>query len=106
MLHTSFEGQIAGDDSEISLSIEKIILFGILYCPSYFSSTHGNQAKALSFYYLVQRKSLVGDIHRDCKYLKAIVMAMFELCQARIELDPDNHTRLYFREPVADFNPT
>lgn len=60
--------------------------------------------KALVFYNLLQPQDLVANVQRTSDKLRKLVYGLFELAQTRIELDPDGHQRLYFREPIADFN--
>ena len=83
---------------ETLLSVEKILLFAILYMESEVGGTFGNQAKSLVFYHVMNQEDIVGDIRKQSKRLKRLMYCLFELAQARLKTDPDGTQRFYFRE--------
>ena len=86
------------------MSVDRLLLFGILYAASAIDSANGNQAKALAFYHLVHNEDIIANVKRNSKKLKLLVYCMLELAQAQLRTDPDDRQRVYFREPAADFN--
>lgn len=97
---------MAGPSPDTFLSIDKLMLFGILYTESTLDSRFGNQAKALLFYHLLNDDDIIGHIHRHCKRLKRLLFIMFELAQAHLELDVDGRQRIYFREGNSEYDHT
>ena len=63
----------------IYLSVDKLILFGILYATSDVDNAEGNQAKALAFYHLLNNEDLVANVKRSSRRLKLLMHYMFEL---------------------------
>ena len=86
------------------ISVDKLMLFGILYTGSNLKKGIGNQCKALMFFHLINRDNLVKHMRKDSKRMKMLVYFMFELSQARLELERDGRQRIYFRERSGDFN--
>ena len=81
---------MAGPSPDTYLSVDKLMLFGILYTESRLDSRFGNQAKALLFYHLLTTDDdIIGHVHRHCKRLRRLLFMMFELAQAHLELDID-----------------
>jgi hypothetical protein len=85
-------------------SVDKLILFGIIYTPSNVGRATGNTAKALLFYHLVHGDNIVAKVKRDSKKLRQLMHYVFEFAQARLQSDPiDGRYLLWFREPLAYF---
>lgn len=55
------------------LDVDKIMLFGILYTSSKLGSTHGNMAKGILFWHLLQKDDIIKSIKRDSKRLKMFI---------------------------------
>lgn len=91
-------------DPNSFISVDKLILFGILYTPSSLSEKNGNLSKGLLFYHLINGEKIAESVPKNSKKLKQLMLYIFEFCQATLESDPDGRQRLYFREPVAYFS--
>ena len=91
-------------DPNTFLSVDKIMLFAILYTPSTLKNTQGNLAKGVMFCHLLDCDRLVQKIQRKSAKLRQFLQYIFEFCQSTLESDPDDRQRLYFREPIAYFN--
>jgi hypothetical protein len=63
-----FENQYG--DPNIFISVDKLLLLGILYTPSKVSSSKGNNCKALLFFHLIHGEDIVAKIKRDSKRLR------------------------------------
>ena len=71
------------------LSVEKIILFAILYMGCDIKSKFGNQSKALIFFHLMGCEDAVANVRKNSKRLKKLMYSIFELAQARLKTDKD-----------------
>ena len=57
-------------DPNILMSVDKLMLFGLIYTPSKISSQKGNNCKALLFYHLINSEDIVQNVMRDSKRLR------------------------------------
>lgn len=65
-------------DPDSYYSVDKLMLFGIIYTPARFGESNGNMTKALLFYHLMQGEHIVSKVTRRSKKLRQLMFYIFE----------------------------